>query len=161
MVRVLDLHLCDSGSNPTFGTSFFFFFVFFFFFFACHEFVTIVLKGLSIKKLQFHRKLHFDIPSIRLSKLGGFSLTRAHNWRVIIVFLCVCVCVGTGVQIPAVMGTWNFPGCKFPGHVSLKPAKGPGGTLGAHTRQLRGMVRLLRVPSPAPGVCEHWLTVPA
>ena len=25
---------------------------------------------------------------------------------------------------PAVMGTWNFPGCKFPDHVSLKPAKG-------------------------------------
>ena len=23
MVRVLDLHLCDSGSNPTFGSFFF------------------------------------------------------------------------------------------------------------------------------------------
>ena len=39
-------------------------------------------------------------------------------------------------------------------------SKGPGGTSGAHTQQLRGMVRLLRVPSPAPGACEHWLTVP-
>ena len=47
MVRVLVLHLCDSGSNPTFGSSFFFFFFCFFFFFACHEFVTIVLKGLK------------------------------------------------------------------------------------------------------------------
>ena len=34
MVRVLDLHLCDSGSNPTVG-SYFFFFRFFFFFFFC------------------------------------------------------------------------------------------------------------------------------
>ena len=49
MVRVLVLHLCDSGSNPAFGSSFFFFrfFFFFFFFFACHEFVTIVLKGFN------------------------------------------------------------------------------------------------------------------
>ena len=46
MVRVLDLHLCDSGSNPTFGS--FFFFVINLFFFACHEFVTLVLKGLNI-----------------------------------------------------------------------------------------------------------------
>ena len=28
MVRVLDLHLCDSGSNPTVGSYFFFFFFF-------------------------------------------------------------------------------------------------------------------------------------
>ena len=33
MVRVLVLHVCDSGSNPTVG-SFFFFFRFFFFFFC-------------------------------------------------------------------------------------------------------------------------------
>ena len=32
VVRVLVLHLCDSGSNPKFG-SYFFFFSFFFFFF--------------------------------------------------------------------------------------------------------------------------------
>ena len=32
MVRVLDLHSCDSGSNPTVGRFFFFFFSFFFFF---------------------------------------------------------------------------------------------------------------------------------
>ena len=40
MVRVLVLHLCDSGSNPMVGSFFFFFFGFFFCFFACHEFVT-------------------------------------------------------------------------------------------------------------------------
>ena len=33
MVRVLVLNLCDSGSNPTFGSLFFFSFRFFFFFF--------------------------------------------------------------------------------------------------------------------------------
>ena len=48
MVRVLDLHLCDSGSNPTFGSFFFFFSLLIFFFFACHEFVTLVLKGIYI-----------------------------------------------------------------------------------------------------------------
>ena len=37
MVRVLDLHLCDSGSNPTRRKLLFFFFAFF----ACHEFVDI------------------------------------------------------------------------------------------------------------------------
>ena len=58
MVRVLDLHLCDSGSNLTFGSFFFFFFVINFFFFACHEFVTLVLKGLRLS-LNFSENMVF------------------------------------------------------------------------------------------------------
>ena len=95
-------------------------------------------------------------PRVVSSSLSGpkvFVIISIHE-NGMVVHLCTPV-------HPAVMGTWNFPGCKFPGHVSLKLAKGPGGTSGAHTQQLRGMVRLLRVPSPAPGACEHWLTVPA
>ena len=38
VVRVLVLHLCDSGSNPTVAD----------FFFACHEFVTLVRKRVKV-----------------------------------------------------------------------------------------------------------------
>ena len=74
-------------------------------------------------------------PRVVSSSLSGpkvFVIISIHE-NGMVVHLCTPV-------HPAVMGTWNFPGCKFPGHVSLKPAKGPGGTSGAHTQQLRGMV---------------------
>ena len=62
---------------------------------------------------------------------------------------------------PSCDGYLEFSRVQIPWPCLTKPAKGPGGTSGARTQQLRGMVRLLRVSSPASGVCEHWLTVPA
>ena len=55
MVRVLNLHLCDSGSNPTFGS------FFFFFFFACHEFVTVILKGLKYSSIESFERVVKEI----------------------------------------------------------------------------------------------------
>ncbi len=54
------------------------------------------------------------------------------------------------------MGTWNFLGCKLPGHLSYT-SLGSGGTSGAHTIVWERWSVLLQVASPAPGIGSECL----
>ena len=59
-------------------------------------------------------------------------------------------------QLRVQVGLWGANSLAM----ACQSAKGPGGTLGAHTHKLRALVSLWQVPSPAPGVCLHKLIVP-
>ena len=80
MVRVLDLHLCDSGSNPTIGSYFFFFSLFFFFFFACHECKNVNEK-LSTAHIITDHDFWVSHAELILEKLATMTMETSKGWK--------------------------------------------------------------------------------